>query len=69
MATYTTTSVRSALGLLSAERRHHPDADHSHLESALLEQRAGYALSQLQTRQPGVHLDGDALDRVMAVLR
>lgn len=69
MATYTRDSVFSAAGRLSAVRRHHPENDSTAAEQSVLEQKAGYALSRLRTQHPGVQLDGDALERVMAVLR
>lgn len=69
MATYTRDDIARATGRLAATMRHHPEADHSSLQRALMEAKAGYYLQTLREQYPGVTLTEEQVQDLTEVLR
>lgn len=69
MATYTREAQASVLGRWAANKRHHPEADHSADEREALEVTLGYRLQTVRDTYPGVTLTEEQVERLVAVLR
>ena len=65
---YTPETRRSALGRLARAHRHHPDGDHTGLQTAVVAETLAHAARELHDKYPGVTLTQDQARAVLAAV-